>query len=296
MAKLHRTIRIPAQCPMLAAALLVLASACTPLRPLYLTLPPELIAEPNYICNGDTVSVVWNVNPPQHQDFCEYPTGGYPSALACSAGSDCPAGGLCSDGFCCASPIPLRECGNSCPADSTSTLTFDPSGPNQSNPYGSGRTTFSPGSTTLITLTGSWGPPTTPTAAATARVVVVDEPPLENLLMGFSFACMESGYGWSNFDLAFANVLPSPRVVIASVRNTSGHQIRLSDGVHPAVILDAGAPSTEFNGPLAGTLWSASLTSIGAFGLPMPRCTPLDLSDAYPDLSVEVTLACNSEP
>jgi len=279
-----------------AAVLALVAVSCTPIRPFYPSIPAEVNAQPNYICNGDSVDVVWNLNLPRHRDFCEFPTGGYDEALSCTTNSDCPVGGQCSDGQCCASPIPLRECGVSCLPDSTSTITFDPGGPTQSNPYGSGRISLSPTRSTVITLTGEWGPPTTSIGPDTARVVVVDEPPLENLVMGFPFACMGSGFGWSNFDPSAANILPSPLVVVASVRNTSGRQIRLSDGVHTPVTLDAGAaPTTAFNGPLAGTIWSAALTSLSTFGLPMPRCTPLGQSDPYPDLSIEITLACESD-
>jgi len=196
--------------------------------------------------------------------------------------------------LCCASPIPLAECGSSCPPDATSTVAFAPAGPDQTNPYGSGRISFSPTRTTAITLTGEWGPPTTAKAPATARVVVVDEPPFENLPMDFIFGCAGGGFGWSNFDLAAANVRPSPLVVITSVQNTSGHQITLEDDVHPLETLD-GAPTTAFNGRLAGTIWSASLTSMATIGMAMPRCGPLERSDPYPDLSVVVTLACESE-
>ena len=127
--------------------------------------------------------------------------------------------------------------------------------------------------------------------------MVVDEPPLETLLMGFLFGCEGSGYGWSDYDPAAANVIPSSRVAIASVRNTSGYQIRLSDGIHPPQILSVGDEPTEaFNGPLAGTLWSASMTSLSTVGLPMPRCSPLDESGPfYPDLSIEVTLVCEQD-
>lgn len=277
-----------------AVALLVLvASGCT-LPPFYPSVPAEVSAEPNYICSSDSVDVVWNLNLPHHEDFCEYPTGGYPEARACTSDSGCPVGGRCSDGLCCAPPIPLRECGSACPPDATSTLTFAPAGPDQTNPYGSGRISFSPTRTTAITLTGEWGPPTTAKGSATARIVVVDEPPFENLPMDFLFGCTDSGFGWSIFNLTAADVRPSPLVVITAVRNTSGYQIRLSDGVHPPVTLD-GMPTTDFNGPLAGTIWSAALTGLATIGMPMPRCTPLDMSDPYPDLSVEVTLACESD-
>jgi len=274
---------------------LIVAVSCTPIRPFYPSVPAEISAEPNYICSGDAVNVVWNLNLPRHQDFCEFPTGGYSESRSCATNSDCPEGGRCSDGMCCAAPVPLQECGVSCVPDSTSTVTFDPAGPTQTNPHGSGRISFSPARTTAVTLTGQWGPPTTSKGPETTRVVVVDEPPLENLVMGFPFACMGSGFGWSNFDLSAAEILPSPLVRIASVRNTSGRQIRLSDGVHPPVTLDAGGPpTTAFNGLLAGTTWSAALTSLSTIGLPMPRCTPLDQSDPYPDLSIEITLACES--
>jgi len=277
------------------AMFVLVAAACTPIRPLYLGTPAEVHAEPNYICNGDSVDVVWNLNLPKHEDFCEYPTGGYPDVRSCSTNSDCPGEGRCSDGMCCASPIPLQECGSYCPPDSSSTVTFDPSGPTQTTPQGSGRISFSPSRTSAITLTGEWGPPTTPEGPDSARVVVVDEPPFENLVMGLPFGCTGSGYGWSNFDLSVANVLPSSLIVIASVQNTSGYQIRLSDGVHSPITLDAGArPTTAFNGPLAGTIWSASLTSLATIGLPIPRCSPLGEADPYPDLSIQVTLACES--
>ena len=71
---------------------------------------------------------------------------------------------------------------------------------------------------------------------------------------------------------------------------------RLSDGVHPPVTLDAGAPpTTAFNGSFVGTTWSATLTSLSTIGLPMPRCSALGQSDPYPDLSIEITLACESD-
>jgi hypothetical protein len=277
------------------AVLVLLLAGCTPIRPIYFSTAAEISVEPNYVCSGDPVDVFWDLNPPRHRDFCDYPAGGYPSAISCASNSDCPDGGRCSDGLCCASPIPLRECGPACPPDTESTVTFDPRGPTQTNPHASGRITFSPAQSTAITLDGEWGPPTTPKGPESTRVVVVDEPPLEDLVMGFSFACTGSGFGWSSFDLAPANVLPSAQVVITSVRNSSGRQIRLSDGVHPPVTLDAGSPPTNaFNGPLTGTTWSASLTSLGTVGLPMPRCTPVDESDPYPDLSVLVTLGCAS--
>jgi len=275
--------------------LVIVAVSCTPIRPFYPSVPAEVHAEPNYICSGDAVDVLWNLNLPRHQDFCEFPAGGYSEPRSCATDSDCPVGGRCSDGQCCASPIPLSECGASCLPDSTSTVTFEPGGPNQTNPTGSGRVSFSPNRTTAITLTGEWGPPTTPKGPDATRVVVVDEPPLENLVLGFPFGCTDSGFGWSNFDLSAADILPSALVMVTSVRNTSGRQIRLSDGVHPPVTLDAGAPpTTAFNGRLAGTIWSAALTSLSTIGLPMPRCTPLGRSDPYPDLSIEITLACES--
>lgn len=280
---------------MVVTLLSMFAAGCT-LDPFYPETPAEISAEPNYVCNGDSVNIAWNLNLPLHKNFCEYPNGGYPDAQSCSTDSDCPSGGRCHDGMCCAAPIPFSECGPACPPDSTSTVTFEPRGPNQTVSQGSGRISFSPAQTTAVTLTGEWGPPTTAETPDSTRVVVVDEPPLENLVMGFPFSCMGSGYGWSSFDLSVAEVRPSAPVVIASVRNTSGYQIRLSDGVHSTITLDAGAPpTTDFNGPLAGTTWSASLTSLSTVGLPVPRCLPTGLDTTYPDLSIEVVLACESD-
>ena len=257
--------------------------------------------EPAFFCPGDPVTVSWDLTRmPRSPENCRPRNGGFDAITACASSTSCPSvaeGAACLDGFCCRRDVfdrDPRECpvAAGCYPDFNLSVNADTMEPpvRDENRSVSGTRMVTPAATTEFTFTGFYNPPLVRFEGTQTVRMVTLEPPTRKRI-DFPFACVERTWNVADFD---RNPISTERVIIAGLRNTSGHTIVLASSATgvPPVTLRPDETTEVFNGRIRG-LWTARLADDDPARLTTPRCdSSTRPGSSWPDLNVLLTLQC----
>lgn len=273
---------------------------------------PTITIAPAYVCQGEPATVSFDLNLSRNNTNCRRPFGGYESIISCRDNSDCPTDAVtCIDGACsrCQNDL-LRdrvECGypptSGCypnfgfSLESSPTGAIDPPITSVTDPLEArGERTFTPTTTTSVTLTGGYLDVPSGTSGEytsgdfSSRVAIVDE-------LGYTvaqvveFYCVPSGWGWQWIDLGeMTNASSRMELTTFTNRNNFDINAQREEWARP-VRIPARGSSDAFAGPMSGRIF-VTIPADQLIGRGMPSCPGTTIGSPYPDIDVGLRLVC----
>jgi hypothetical protein len=253
----------------------------------------KLFVDPELACPGDRVGVRWDMTTtlPRVAENC----------LRCRSRSTCSEGFQCLDGVCCRDPElsggAACNVGGAClPSSIVMTITSDPAMtiPALPRPLPLRGGISVPVSTDTDMIAGGRIAFPFEGIRDRARVLVAVDPN-DKIPMVFPFACASRGFEWTPYDFRMGPST-SDNIRVEGIRNTGRHAVLVTGGVprRDGIRIEPGGTTAAFDGSPARGVWFAFIPP-GA-GVEVPICSPSEVINALPDITLAMRVVCRSTP